>query len=538
MFSEANLRDQIKDCLDLIEPGLIYIQKEYYINNEIGTSAFFDILAKDKQDNLVIIEVKKSKSTEREALTELFKYIALLKRTKALKDSEVRLIVISTDWRELLLPFSEFVQNTSYNSLGLKAIVDDKGSLESIEKVNILNKKFDRKISRRHWLQLYERKKIRDKRSKEFASSLLKIGLKNFLILKFSYEHPYVPNKTEYGFYFAQQEEELSFYIDIINNNSLERYEELCEYTDDMIAEDKLDEFADAIKDFCHVAADEMEIAHPEKFKGYYEQDKWHIEKIVRYGSYKSEYLSDETILFELCGYTGSSYNWYANVSTNSNNSLLQEIRDNYKNCLYHNDYWQHVITDILGYIQNKKNKCSFIITIYNPEDIFQEIAYYIKDNNPNFLPSFSIIIDEENNDEMEIFEGSIYQFQKKEIDFNNFTEKFFDNDMSSYLFMRHFGEQKSLNVEMMYELGLEYGCSYSSIMENETTLFYESVIVKNEEVKKGYKKYISNFIDFIEEHKEIQYFVLELYKTHSDFFHLHNNAPHTNQNPLADFDW
>jgi len=77
---------------------------------------------------------------------------------------------------------------------------------------------------------------------------------------------------------------------------------------------------------------------------------------------------------------------------------------------------------------------------------------------------------------------------------------------------MCHFGTQKSLNIEMMYELGLKYGCSYSRIAKDETTLFYESVVVKNAEVKKGYKEYISIFIDFTNQNNEIQNFALELY--------------------------
>jgi RecB family endonuclease NucS len=107
-IKESALRDHLMNHLDMIESGLQLVDDEFYLANKIGTSGFIDILAKDTEGKLVVIEIKISKHSEREAITELFKYLALLKQNMSIKDSEMKLIVISTDWRELLTPFAEF----------------------------------------------------------------------------------------------------------------------------------------------------------------------------------------------------------------------------------------------------------------------------------------------------------------------------------------------------------------------------------------------------------------------------------------------
>jgi RecB family endonuclease NucS len=134
-LKETEVRDQLKYRLDLIEPGLQLVDDEFYLRNRIGTGGFVDILAKDSAGRLVVIELKVSKHSERDAITELFKYLALLKVNTAIKDSEIRLLVISTDWRELRVPFAEFHWNTAYNSTGLLLETDPNGHPLSLRPV-------------------------------------------------------------------------------------------------------------------------------------------------------------------------------------------------------------------------------------------------------------------------------------------------------------------------------------------------------------------------------------------------------------------
>lgn len=106
--TEARLRDELSNSLDLLEPGLALRAVEFRLPNRHGASGSIDILATDRFAAIVIIEIKKSNQTARQALHELHKYVALIKYDHGLRDSQVRCMLVSTEWHELLVPFSEF----------------------------------------------------------------------------------------------------------------------------------------------------------------------------------------------------------------------------------------------------------------------------------------------------------------------------------------------------------------------------------------------------------------------------------------------
>src|ERR1043166_8531302 len=101
--TEAQLRDALSKRLDLLEPGLTLRAVEFRLPNRHGASGSIDILATDRFSATVIIEIKKTNQTARQALHELHKYLALIKHDHGLRDSQLRCIVVSTEWHELLI---------------------------------------------------------------------------------------------------------------------------------------------------------------------------------------------------------------------------------------------------------------------------------------------------------------------------------------------------------------------------------------------------------------------------------------------------
>ncbi|WP_116789541.1 endonuclease NucS domain-containing protein [Flavobacterium psychrotrophum] len=124
-FTEAALRDYLAAQLNIIEFGLTLLEKEHYLRNVSGANGYIDILAKDLLNNYVVIEIKRSQQSSRQAIQELLKYIALLKQNYHARDSEIRCIIISTHWDELLVPFSELHYQTTLDIKGLKLKVDE-----------------------------------------------------------------------------------------------------------------------------------------------------------------------------------------------------------------------------------------------------------------------------------------------------------------------------------------------------------------------------------------------------------------------------
>jgi RecB family endonuclease NucS len=93
---EKVIRTNLAKNLSFIDSNLILIKEEYYLQNYYGSKGYIDILAKDSDNNCVIIELKRSNQSARQALHEITKYHSLLQQNLHVKDSEIRTIIIST----------------------------------------------------------------------------------------------------------------------------------------------------------------------------------------------------------------------------------------------------------------------------------------------------------------------------------------------------------------------------------------------------------------------------------------------------------
>ncbi|MEH1795397.1 endonuclease NucS domain-containing protein [Nostoc sp.] len=104
MTKEAKIRDLLVNNLYLIEDGLNAIKTEFKLPNIFGSHGLVDIIARDKFGLIVIIEIKTSNSSAKNASHQLCKYVVLIKQNLNIADKDLRCILISTDWHELIVP--------------------------------------------------------------------------------------------------------------------------------------------------------------------------------------------------------------------------------------------------------------------------------------------------------------------------------------------------------------------------------------------------------------------------------------------------
>src|SRR5271168_3161121 len=113
MKTEDEIRDYLAKHIDIIQPGLLLYAKELYIPSEIGTRSFIDLVARNPKGELILIELKRSATASREAIHEILKYVEGVKDHLAIREDEIRVIIASTDWSELLVPFSRLMADTT-----------------------------------------------------------------------------------------------------------------------------------------------------------------------------------------------------------------------------------------------------------------------------------------------------------------------------------------------------------------------------------------------------------------------------------------
>jgi len=125
-MKEAELRDLLIGQLGVFDGNLKYLAKEKHIPSHLGTRGFIDILAQDDSDRYVLLELKRSNSSSREAIHEILKYVEGVKHHLGVKDDEIRVIIASTEWKELFIPFSRFVDESAIDVDGYKLTIEDK----------------------------------------------------------------------------------------------------------------------------------------------------------------------------------------------------------------------------------------------------------------------------------------------------------------------------------------------------------------------------------------------------------------------------
>jgi hypothetical protein len=154
-MSEALIRDLLASNISVLEPGLQLLAVEKYIPGKLGTKSFLDLLAKDRSGHWVIIEIKKTNAAAREAVHEVFKYAEAVQRYLGARSDEIRVIVASVEWKELLIPFSRLKAETNIAVDGYRIEVNLAGrSITSTRVVPILMNQ-GRYLAPWHQLNMY-----------------------------------------------------------------------------------------------------------------------------------------------------------------------------------------------------------------------------------------------------------------------------------------------------------------------------------------------------------------------------------------------
>lgn len=508
-MKEFALRDYLAANIQLIEPGLELLGKEHYLRNNNGTSGFVDILAKDEHKRLVVIEIKVDKSSEREAVTELMKYVALLRNSRGIRNSELRLIVVSTDWRELLTPLSEFKHNTDYNIQAIRAIAQRDGTA-TFSPIALHAKTSERHFATHHWLQIYDDVAERDQRRQEFSRSVELRGINNFILADLVIENQ-IGNFP--SFYFAQQLESVDFFENIVGARGDEVLQELQECYDD--EEDYHQHLADAAYDGLAVVAQELEISHPEKFKGWYERGVYKIERIHRSGKFLADQLlTDDQIIFELCGYDGTATAWFLATCKPGDRARAAEIKYKSATCIAYNDRWRQSLSDILD-AASANDHTGFALSIFNSENIIESIGNFARENNPSYLPSFTVVMEDALAKLTRVFRGYVESTgAAPTTDITSIIERDY-GDIFSFLMTSSAGAGE-LNEIAMEELGLRYNVvceEYRGSSTSPTTIF--DVKIRNGTPRGATHPSGIPFSDWLQHNATIVAQALDIYENH-----------------------
>ena len=400
MAIEASIRDYLAQNLNLVESGLRLEEKEFYLPNPVGSKGYIDILARDRLGMLVVIEIKRSDKTAREAIHEFYKYVSLLRSNHGLKSYEIRCILISTDWHELSVPFSEFARTVKYRVDGYILTVDKDNRPIKAELFQLLPDSGGKSLSRSHMIYLFYDKPKREAFFPNLDRALKEAKVQDYCVIELNHAgrgaivYPY------------------ALYLAFDNLNDVQKAV-ISEYLGIDIEEEEYEISKLAFEEHMlykinqnvRASWDDLEIGYPEKFVTIL--DSWHINDIYRRGRLTSKVvIPDGALIDEIKGFSGSnSVQYHAITRPSFSNRWISTIK-NSEYALLGNDYWRSGILWYFDKIAQERPESSIAIALYNPNNIISSLYMLIKRSDPAYLPALEIVV--EDGDHTQVLTGFI----------------------------------------------------------------------------------------------------------------------------------
>lgn len=459
-ITEASIRDRIAANLDLIETGLTLVKTELHLPNREGASGFLDIFARDAAGKLVIIEIKRTNAAAREAIQELYKYGALLHESFLVKKTEVRMILLSVEWHELATPYAEFSSSAPFEVTAGAIILDVNGIPVAVEPITPSALSSERKIGVRHFLWGFPDEATATNAVVAIAHRVQSFGLTDFVLIQSRATNPILRRRS--FLYFAQRELHLEDYMALIEASFTEdQLEEFREGIADLTElEDRVAEASDAVwhlhggVPYHEIGADTAEIAHPEKGGVWFDTGAQENIVVHRFGRFVDPWLEDQTIIAEIRGEGGESdFRLRFSARTDSPPqmaALLQRV----ENIFFFNDVWLGAVSQLIRYAERQREPVQIELIAYSPEDILPAIAGAAV-GFPGYVPTFRLDI--ERDGAIERFIG-LPEWDGSPPDFSKIFADHFSGEIFNYFTARHFGENRSMNRDIMTDLGLRYG--------------------------------------------------------------------------------
>lgn len=429
---EWKIRDYLARHLDLIESPLTLIAKEFELKSNHGAGGFVDILAKDGFGHTVVIEIKRSNQTARAALHELTKYVSLLRASQGLRQDQIRSILISTDWHELALPFSEYIQTSETPTLGLEITANFRGRVTSVRKFMPVNAADELVISRSQDVFLFRSKTARDRSIPRVARAARMSEISDCAILKADYLGRSKEVIYPFGIYFV-----FSSPFRAMSRKQISAYKSSHEWDNGL---DEPDEnFSAALHKQLGPCGDSYEIGYPEKLASI-ESHGWKLTIRGRYGRYdkNASVVSDATLVAQAMKSEGGAAHYLIRTVCPKYLVSWRQVAKDAKIVLLGDTYWTKSFCALLKEIAIRRPEATVSISIYNLANIVFGMAKLFS-SHENYLPSMQVVVDD--SDELVLYVGMLtWDGRKRTISGEDWVKKVFGS-IEDFYFSQQFGE-------------------------------------------------------------------------------------------------
>lgn len=378
---ENQLRDELSQSLSLIEPGLRLVGTERQVPNARGARGRIDILARDVNGSWVVIEIKRADGSARQALHEVTKYTELLREELGIRRDRIRAVIISTTWRELLAPVSNFARDWSHDLRGYELILDSMGKPARVNRVSFSSSPVAPRVTSHHFIYFYDSPDSRDRGWQEIVDRAAEAGGRDLLAADFRRVKLVDLVRAPFGLYFAVGE--------VAPGQVPEWVKKGCEELEDV--EDPL-EYEVLCHITSHVRAADYESARPGILRGLHDDPCWEIENYRKVGAFsKRSLLEDHDLLRDLNGDDeGLGEVLYEGSARTTDRSRWPVFLRESARCMGGNPAWESLTHEWLDEVASGRLESDVQLHVYNPCDLVHSLVHGWPDDLGRRVPMLS----------------------------------------------------------------------------------------------------------------------------------------------------
>lgn len=499
-MKESEIKNYLAKNLHILSSELVLVKTEYKLENNVGTDGYIDILARDIFDNYVIIEIKQSKQSSRSAIHEIMKYVSLLKTTLHLKDSEIRVVIISTEWDELITPFCEWKEKVDLAIEGYQFTLEKK----CVEIIDVIGGRQERELSRNQLAFLYKTVNEFYRCKKKLVNIIQKCKLQDFFLLELRNEGN---NRVVFPFVLILviqrcSEEE---YISILTSSNWgEEWDEQEIYDYGYEAEELLVFLEEGIykEIISYNFFNDVEICSPEKIVLMVTQQGWIPTGVSKSGYFVHENRSDEWFFRKATGVEENNNNYiFENFCDSKFELKFSEMLNSAREFMYHKDDMLSSFDKLWNGIKHREVKRT-TIQIYNSGNIIQNLVMYENSGYIEALPYADVFLEYKNGKVDRYIILLAYGGGERRPECF-VLENLLKGNGLAYMQMLWSGDIVKYNDEIMKNLGLTYdwikysyenGCweLRETFTKMKFMMFYKENIYKIKKMQQWYLKYIT----------------------------------------------
>lgn len=432
-----------------------------------------------------------------------------MKRHLGARNDEIRVIIASTEWNELLVPFSRFAADTTISVTGVQLKLEPSGNV-SAKPVFPLTFADGRYLAPWHELNFYLDKKSLSRGIKSYEVACSKKGIRDYVMAvlrapraalisqgqksrasvigelgRTMIDDRSMPDadtivknlpRYRYVLYFAMQRLSRAEYLRLIAKDpDLKRQANeilpVIEEDGEEAALNYLHNLLSSAEPRPH--HDTFEIGYPAKFKSrILDEEGWSVQKILRYGVFhRNVLLTDDDLIEELSGSHGHTGQRFKRTISVSNRAQMSAARTDLAQCLKDNPVWQAHIQRHLAEIEREFPKASIDISVFNPCTGVMTIFFGVaRPDGVLYVPSYGITVN--NKGAKRLYYGTVSSDGKPQT-FKSLLKKLYEGDLWPLLFTLTWGGYENRDTEVLETLGLAYR-SYRCDATGKKRTFFE----------------------------------------------------------------